>query len=301
MKLKPIFRKIFSIEDHGATRVLITICGIKIKSTKSHIKHDDTYVRYKKQGVPITEIPPATGHVRKVQLANLELLKEFDFVCKQNHLRYWLDFGTLLGAVRHKGFIPWDDDLDIGMTRDEYDKIKDVFNKSTRNNDFYVDMHRDHEYCNHCYLRVRHKTSPHLFVDIFPYDFYFADRADDSVTQNILGFHKQMKHRAKGLSNEEFLRQINDFKQNVILENKQPREDDRPNLFWGMEFYHRWTPWFRDFETIFPLRQIEFENTSFSCVNKPEEHLKLIYGNYMSWPKKLYPRHNDTRENNANP
>lgn len=59
--------------------------------------------------------------LRRVQLAQLEMLKEIKRVCKIIHVDYFLDAGTLLGAIRHSGFIPWDDDLDIGMTRENYE------------------------------------------------------------------------------------------------------------------------------------------------------------------------------------
>ena len=65
--------------------------------------------------------------VREIQLASLEILKCIDAVCKQEGLHYWLMFGSLIGAVRHKGFIPWDDDLDIAMPIDDYHRLMTYF------------------------------------------------------------------------------------------------------------------------------------------------------------------------------
>ena len=78
-------------------------------------------IRYiQNKTLDITKFPKATGSLRQVQLADTELLRIVCQVLEKNNITYWIDYGTLLGAIRHNGFIPWDDDLDICVLREQY-------------------------------------------------------------------------------------------------------------------------------------------------------------------------------------
>ena len=166
-----IFEKIFSVKEYDTTHMIVRILGIKIKFAKLEYYNKarkNHYLYYKKDNIDITKIPVAEGFIRDIQLGNLKILKEIDYVCKLNNINYWLDFGTLLGAVRHKGYIPWDDDIDIAMMRDNYNKFIEIFDNSTKNKDLYTEI--DFDKTDNTILKVKYKKSKYLFVDICPVD-----------------------------------------------------------------------------------------------------------------------------------
>ena len=83
---------------------------------------------------------------RKMQLTELDMLVEFDKVCRKYNINYVLFGGSLLGAVRHQGYIPWDDDADIGMLREDYETFKRHKDEMNPNICFFQDHDTDHEY-----------------------------------------------------------------------------------------------------------------------------------------------------------
>lgn len=122
--------------------------------------------------------------IRKLQNAQMEILDEVHRICVENGIRYYLVGGSALGAVRHQGFIPWDNDMDIAMLRGDYDRFKEVCN--TELNDRYSyrdftntkDLRHGHALVcmkNTCLIARVAQYNPHLpnmeiFIDIFPLD-----------------------------------------------------------------------------------------------------------------------------------
>lgn len=120
--------------------------------------------------------------LRKVQLVQLEILIEFDRICKTNNLPYQLFSGSLLGAVRHKGFIPWDDDVDVCMLRKDYNSLLKICKKELDESYFLQTHETDKEYI-HSFARIRKNNTfvlQHyysnvdmhhgIFIDVFPLD-----------------------------------------------------------------------------------------------------------------------------------
>lgn len=119
---------------------------------------------------------------RKMQLTELDMLVELDRVCRENGIHYRITGGTLLGAVRHKGFIPWDDDADVNMLREDYEKFKKIANQLNPEICWFQDHDTDPEYrwgygklrrTGTRYVRVGQehlKCRTGIFIDIFPLD-----------------------------------------------------------------------------------------------------------------------------------
>lgn len=105
---------------------------------------------------------------RKLQLIELELLEEVDRICDKYNIQYILDSGSLLGAVRHKGFIPWDDDADISMTRSEYEKFCKVCTEELKGSNFFFQNDNTDKYYRWGYGKlIRTVQRPYVSIPIF--------------------------------------------------------------------------------------------------------------------------------------
>ena len=287
-----LFKKIKSTPSHISFKFL----GINIHFLKPEIRKErKRYSEYYQSFSDPTLIPVAEGGLRLVQKANAELLSTFQDICKEHNLLYWIDFGTLLGAIRHKGFIPWDDDIDLGMPRDDYEKLIELFSKGFPNNeDLVLDFENNGK--NKCFVKISHKKSENLFLDIFPYDFYHSQVSSeekDVLSEKIVEARNTKKYPSIKKSIEFMRTRFKNITQEIILENKQINKSIKPALFMGIDFPHNWKNKVYNWEDIFPLREISFENKTFVAPNMPEEVLKSIYGDYLKIPKNCYPRHSN--------
>ncbi|MBQ9254146.1 MAG: LicD family protein [Bacteroidales bacterium] len=120
--------------------------------------------------------------LRQLQLLQIDMVDELDRICRKYNIPYVLYGGTMLGAIRHKGFIPWDDDIDIAMFREDYEKFKKVSSELNPNICFFQDSDTDKEY-RWGYAKLRRvgtnfvrvgqehlKCKTGVFIDIFPLD-----------------------------------------------------------------------------------------------------------------------------------
>ena len=311
--------KIFSIKNEESHKV-ISLFGIKIKMEcmKLKIKKLSEVINMQNKKIKtlqfivnnccnICEFPQATGILRKNQLANVKFLSILVFLFAKYKINYWLDFGTCLGAVRHKGFIPWDDDIDIGMIREDYNRIIPCLKEEFREFDIDVNLGNS-AYNEYSTLRLIYKQSG-IQVDIFAYDkFYKAEISEDeklalndkiNLGHSIL-YKKYMNDFFKGKSAYP-MDIIENIVKSEILDNYSPANNGI--LFRSIDFGYERLKLNKIFEysDIFPLAKIVFEGIVLPIPGNAEEFLKKNYGDYYLFPG-IIKSHKDisSRMNNIN-
>lgn len=251
----------------------------------SQALHDSLRAKYSPDGSPL----------RRQQERMLELLCEIDRICKKHGIHYWLSSGTLIGAVRHGGFIPWDDDLDIEMMREDYDRLMDILPTELPSTMALQNHRTDHTYF-FFYAKVRDRRSllsegnnydrmwkeQGIYIDIFPLESQpisihkISEKTAGHMykiwrtcTDDNLGIRKVMRlfH-----FNRRFvfplLRLLCSISGTDVITS-------------GMGIpYHN--PRFA--KDIFPLATLKFEGREFPVPHNYDHMLRLMYGDYMQLP-----------------
>ncbi len=263
---------------------------------------------------------------KKIWARELEILVEFDRICKENNLKYYLTYGTLIGAVRHKGFIPWDDDVDVEMLRPDYERAKEILKQELRPpfewQDMYTvlnnpDVTEETAVKLHPFGKIRNaettaieevgmpvSVNQGIYIDIFPVD----DAKDDiGFTSEMFELQKEVYYTI--FAEGELRRQLREEHPNTVI----PYPDlermmelplrDRFSMFENLMIsysgkstmvnnkFYEIRGSFSNLERKWYADTVElpFEGIYLSVASGYEQILRTIYGDYMKPVK--YPEH----------
>lgn len=239
---------------------------------------------------------PEGSLLRKDQLKMVKMLKVFDTICKEHGIQWWLCSGTLIGAARHKGFVPWDDDIDIAMMKKDYRKLQRVMRKWKSDEYFFQTMETDIEYVNPfarfcCKEEKEHLTgirTPYYKYKGICFDIFGMEKSSRFASHMGKFFYQNMQHPTQYIKNKlirrvciRLVELINfgiliPFTRLIGLIN--PKKQYHYFLgsgFWKSAFYA---------EDIFPLSTMEFEGHMFPVPGNTNAYLTKIYGDWTKMP-----------------
>lgn len=255
--------------------------------------------------------------LRKLQLIELEMLLEVDRICRENKIRYMISSGTLLGAVRHKGFIPWDDDLDTYMLREDFEKFCEEWNKDADKDKFFLQTYKTDPEYRWGYAKIRRKGTEYLrdgqeaikCMSGVSMDIFILDYIPDSIPQawmyhvirraciktlwSVVGVTEDPVAWKRGLYH--VLRHVPKTVPLGIMEKLAKKSDKKPSKrLYCISFYRKSgfpkkkkisqegipSEWFHEFIDI------EFEGFQFMTIKNYMEYLSNKYNNMWDAPLK---------------
>lgn len=209
-ELAELYRRVEQA-DNGINMNLNYKHGLLASALDAHDAHMKMFAweNYRKDGESLEDakkrffrtLPKATGGMRLLQLGCAKLLGEFDALCKANGIDYWMLFGTLLGSVRNEGFIPWDDDVDLGMMRDDIEKLMGTVGDDQRYEITVV--YDEYVHCRQVRFRYSEQEIP-CFLDLFYFD--WTNRLDDVPAAQMRSQRVKMIEKMKADEELEFWR-----------------------------------------------------------------------------------------------
>lgn len=252
--------------------------------------------------------PMPPEDLRQLQLIQLEMLLEVDRICKKRNIKYCIIAGTTLGAVRHKGYIPWDDDADVAMLRAEYERFCEACVEDLDSTRFYLQTHSNTPGYRWGYGKIRRigtefvrKGQEHMpyptgvFIDIFPLDnvpdnllirriHNLACTVIRKMLWSAVGAKSDRSaimrgvYRVVSLVPRDFVFRLHNGLMRIC--NRKPTKMVRKLMFPtpnnGHYGYYR--KWYVD------LADIEFEGHLFPAARDYDEYLTFKFGNYMVPP-----------------
>lgn len=222
-----------------------------------------------------SEAPPANDpDLRILQLCNVQLLRIVTEICDKNNLAYWIAFGTLLGSIRHKGFIPWDDDMDIEMPRSDYNKALTILRDSLKPLGITLDE------TNRIGIGYKHLETG-IWLDIFAIDEYKADSFEEATR-----YLEKILPRYRKVFESNLMKATTDWKTETRHKIIGLGNGNQSFLYNQPEFPRKHQR-IRPKDVVFPLIKKEFEGYQFNAPYNPDAYLTLTYGrDYMGFPRK---------------
>ncbi len=237
---------------------------------------------------------PEGSILRKAQQRMMEILKVIDAICQKHHIQYFLDGGSLIGAVRHSGFIPWDDDLDIAVMKEDFLKLRKILQKELPTNLVYQDDTTDPNYPL-LIGKVRDKQSyfEEDFTDKLHYKGTYVDIIPMEKVPSVRWKAKLdywYGHCFRALHNytdiKDKIRSSIVFPfawllvQGTRLFNKFSSSRQIAHIY-GWRAYNSFS-----YDDVFPVRRMLFENAEICVPKNPDTVLRALFGDYMQIPPK---------------
>ena len=248
--------------------------------------------------------------LKHLQQVSLKILKYLIKICEKNNLTYFLYGGTLIGAVRHQGFVPWDDDIDVIMFREDFEKLNEILEKNIDDKYRFMNVLNDESY-HYTWGRLLLKNTlfkewwadqvdytPNIFIDIF-----ILDNIPNNKFKRFI--HRWTCYLLNMLSSYSLIKQENDSKIKRIIQHTvyytikilpiSPYSIKKRCVKSFTKYQNENCEEVCDFPSSgimpisfktdwFPLKKVKFEDIEVNIPNKYDKILKMEYGEYMELP-----------------
>lgn len=234
--------------------------------------------------IDITKLPETKDKdLRWLQKCDTLLMDIFGILCQKHGLTYWIDYGNLLGAVRHRGFIPWDDDSDVSMMREDMERVIPLMREEVESYGLALKSAIMHPL--RCSILSYKEDTTGVWLDIFPMDTYTSDDSREQVKEKIERyrqiFWEHVDWTAEKLTtvkNEIFQSKPN-AAHDYIITSLETWKGDKQIII-------------HERKDIFPIGQMTFDGGEKNVPADADTYLRHIYGkNYMSFPRNAINTH----------